>query len=62
MLNGDDLTPDTVEAGLVKREPKEGVPVCSTGLVLSQALVKIFNNHLEINFKKIHRKVAASYR
>lgn len=49
MLKGEDLTPDTSEVGLVNRESNEGVPACSTSLMLSQALVKIFNNNLEIN-------------
>lgn len=52
MLNGEDLTPDRSEAGLLNRESNEDIPASSTRSVLSQALVNIFNNHLEMNLKK----------
>lgn len=52
MLNGEGLIPDRSEVGLVNRESNEDVPAGSTRSVLSQALVNIFNNHLEMNLKK----------
>lgn len=35
----------------------EDIPTVSTRLVLSQTSVNIFNNSMEINFKRKHRKL-----